>query len=78
MAALGNKRPTVSRARMERAAKALHQAGVSFGGFRLHLDGSVDVLAGDLLTTAHKKASESGDDPIVQALAEFRKEHGYG
>ena len=35
---------------MERAAKALHRAGIPFRGFRLHPDGSVDVLAGEPLT----------------------------
>lgn len=62
MAGAAKQRPAVSRAKMERAAKALRHAGIPFQGFRLHPDGSVDVLAGEPLTIA-AKSSESLTEP---------------
>lgn len=76
MTAVGQKRPAVSRAKMERAAKALRQAGIPFQGFRLHPDGSVDVLAGDPLTVTVNRGLESIDQ-LDDELAQHRKAHGY-
>lgn len=62
-------KPAVSRAAMTRAIAALEASGASFGGFRLHPDGTVDVL----------RAENMGRPVVATAedeLAEWLAAHG--
>lgn len=59
-------RPAVTQAKMRRAVKVLEAEGKPFGGFRLHPDGSVDVLTG---------MPEAASDPVAanEALELWRR-----
>lgn len=59
-------KPAVSRAAMVRAAAALEASGARFGGFRLHPDGTVDVLCADSITPPPAPTAE---DEIAAWLA---------
>lgn len=61
----------MTQAKLRRAVKALEAAGVPFGGFRLHPDGSVDVLTGT-------GGAPSPIDPLDAELAEWDAAHGHG
>lgn len=63
-------KPAVSMAKMRRAKRAMEAEGIPFGGFRLHPDGSVDVL-----TTPGEAPSPT--DPLDAELAEWDAKHGH-
>ena len=64
-------KPAVSQAKLQRAMRVLEKAGKPFCGFRLHPDGSVDVLTGqpDAALTS---------DPLDAELHQWAAKHGYG
>jgi hypothetical protein len=84
-----NRRPqplVVTQAQMARAVRALEQSKTPFAGFRIHPDGSVDVLAGEPLAAADDGPSDwdrhLGIIPPrisqgLQDLAAWKKKHGY-
>lgn len=63
-------KPAVSQARMRRAVTTLEALGKIVGGFRLHPDGTVDIL------TANGNAPLSSE-PLDNELEAFKRSHGY-
>lgn len=70
----------VTKAKMERAAKAVQSMGLKFQGFRIHPNGDVDVLAGESSVEIKMGSNNPGrtTDELDDELAEYRRENGYG